>query len=117
MTIINMVERAHTCLSTTFGGRWKAPYAEGKARMADRVWQGLQVPHEAAVQLIEALEAEGRIHFVGELGIETSPPSNSPGQAPPPDPLTPHTNTEGVRPDAIPQHPVLGDWIIKSMEP
>ena len=117
MTIMNMVERGHTCPSVTFGGRWKAPYAESKARMADQVWQDLQVAHEAAVQLIEALEAEGRIHFVGELGIETSPPPDSPGQAPSRDPLTPHTNTEGVRSDAIPQHPVLGDWIIKSIQP
>jgi hypothetical protein len=56
MTIVNTVERAHACLLAAFGTRWKAPYAEGKARMADQVSQELQVPHEAGVEIKDARE-------------------------------------------------------------
>jgi|GEM_PF-1459645 len=111
MTIIDMVEQAQTCLHTGFGDRWQAPYAEGKAQMVELVYGELQVAHEEAVELIEALERDGRIRFVGVLGIQTSTGPNGPLDPDAQNPLRPHTDTSDVQPDAVPERPVLGDWV------
>jgi len=116
MTIINMLERAQTCLQAGFGDRWQAPYAEGKAEMADLVCSKLQVPHEAAVELIEALEREGRIRFIGPLGIKKSAPPDGPLDPRAQSPLTPHTDTSDVRLEGVPERPVLGDWVLRGLE-
>jgi hypothetical protein len=74
MTDVDLLEQAHAALLRAFGSSLRAPYAEGKAQMADQVTESLGLPHETAVALIEDLEKDGRIRFTGPLGITASPP-------------------------------------------
>jgi hypothetical protein len=114
---VERLERARDILLESFGDRWQAPYAEGKAKMADQVCDALDVPHEAAVGVINDLERSGAIQFVGVAGAKPAPPSSLTGGVPVPTPAAPATDAGGVGPESGPHRlvlGVLGDWIISS---
>jgi hypothetical protein len=117
MTDAGLLEQAHAALLRAFSSSLRAPYAEGKAQMADQVTESLRLPHETAVALVDDLEKSGRLRFEGPLGVTTSPPPLRESGVYTPKPVTPHIDASGVRPEAIPAQPVLGEWIIASGRP
>jgi hypothetical protein len=107
-----LIKHAHAALLRAFSDRLRAPYAEGKTQMAGQISASLGMRHESAVSLVEMLEKDGRIRFEGPLDLTSSPRTGQGDTALTSGPLTPETNTAGIRPEAVPGQPVLGEWII-----
>jgi hypothetical protein len=108
MDPIGTIERARKCLRDQFGAAWEAPYAPGKARMADWLADRLALPHEVAVRLVETMEREGMVRFAGATGRTASPSAQQKAGPAGQSPLTPDV----VVPAATPPSPEVGTWFI-----
>jgi hypothetical protein len=103
------IQQARDCLRERFGAAWLAPYAPGKAEMANWLAERLALPHEAAVRIVEEMEREGMLRFEGVTGRTASPAAQDKVEPAPQSPLTPDV----VVPEAALPSPEMGTWLIE----